>query len=329
MPKITIITPILNEEENLPSFRARLVETLRQIDAECEIILADDHSTDQSPQIAKAWMREDPRVCYLRLSRTFGPHAAAAAALTRSTGDCAVLLSSDLQDPPELIPSLIEKWRSGYDVVWGARAVPPRESWAKNIANDLFYSMLRRIAMPDLPQRGAEYMLLDRKVIDAYLAIREKHTNFVGMVLWMGYRQTSISYVRQDRQAGRSKWNLSKKLKLLVDSIVSFSYAPIRLASLLGVCLSLLGFLYALGLVFNKLWGSPEAGWSSTMAAVLVIGGCQLLMLGVIGEYIWRTFDEARGRPRYLIEEFVCRASERQELDRVGPRDENSNERRG
>jgi dolichol-phosphate mannosyltransferase len=170
---------------------------------------------------------------------------------------------------------------------------------------------MRRIALPNTPARGADFLLLDRKVIAAYNSIPEKNTSLLSMVLWLGFQQSWIEYVKQPRHAGRSKWSLSKKIKLLVDSVVSFSYVPIRFMSLAGVCISVLGFVYAAVVVANAIRGVPVQGWSSLMVTVLVLGGFQLMMLGVLGEYLWRAFDEARGRPRYVVEEYSSHAADR------------------
>jgi len=177
---------------------------------------------------------------------------------------------------------------------------------------------MRQFALRDMPAKGADFLLLDRKVIDAYNAIPEKNTSFLAMILWIGFRQTTIYYVKQARHSGLSKWNLTKKIKLFIDSIVSFSYAPIRFMSLAGVSISLLGFLYAVFVIGNALGGNPIQGWSSLMVVVLLLGGFQLLMLGVLGEYLWRAFDEARGRPRYVIEEFIsAEAAEPNDVERA------------
>jgi dolichol-phosphate mannosyltransferase len=272
---------------------------------EYEIILIDDHSEDNSPTVAREWVVEDPNVHYLRLSRNCGSHAAYSAGLAKCTGDCAVLLAADLQDPPETIPLLLDKWKSGYDVVWAARAGREGESWFTRAFARAYYWLMRRLALKDMPPSGADFLLMDQRVVNAYNAVPEKNTSFLAMILWLGFRQTTIGYVKQARHSGKSKWSLAKKLKLFIDSVVSFSYAPIRLMSLVGVCVSVLGFLYAVFIVINAMNGHPIQGWSSLMVVVLLLGGFQLLMLGVLGEYLWRAFDESRGRPRYVIEEFL------------------------
>ncbi len=303
MPGISVITAFLNEEANLPLFRERLVAVLDRLDDSCEIVMVDDHSQDSSPELVKEWLAQDQRVRYVRLVRTSGSHAAYSAGLAKASGDTVVLLAADLQDPPELIPDLLAKWREGNHVVWASRAQRRGESWLTRRLSNTYYWLMRRLALPQMPAQGADFLLMDRKVVDAYNSIREKNTSFLAMILWLGFRQTFIEYVKQARHAGVSKWNLSKKIKLFIDSLVSFSYAPIRLISAVGVGASLLGMLYAAVVVVNALRGDPVNGWSSIMVVVLLLGGFQMVMLGILGEYLWRAFDEARGRPRYLIEE--------------------------
>lgn len=303
MPRLTVITAFLNEEGNLPLFRQRLLAVLDRLGLSSEVILVDDHSEDDGQRIAREWAAADPRVRYLRLSRTFGSHAAYSAGMARSTGDGVILLAADLQDPPEMIPRLLAEWDKGFHVVWASRAERPGESRLTRTFAGCYYALMRRLALPTMPRKGADFLLADRKVVDAYKAIPEKNTSFLGMLVWMGFRQTSIEYVKEARHSGRSKWNLSKKVKLLIDSLVSFSYAPIRLISAAGVAVSLLGTLYAAVVIVRASFGSIPEGWSSLMVVVLILGGFQLLMLGVLGEYLWRAFDEVRGRPRYLIED--------------------------
>jgi dolichol-phosphate mannosyltransferase len=305
MTRVSILTAFLNEESNLPLLRERVTAALAKAGVDYDIVLIDDHSTDGGPAFAKGWAASDPNVQYIRLSRNYGSHAAYSAGLCKCRGDCAVLLAADLQDPPEMIAELLERWRAGYEVVWATRSAREGEALSTRLFARVYYTLMRRFALPDMPKKGADFLLMDRKVIDAYNAVPEKNTSFLAMILWLGFRQTSVEYVKQARHSGTSKWNLSKKVKLLIDSMVSFSYAPIRLASLSGVFVGMLGFLYAAVVLFNALRGHPVEGWSSLMVVVLLLGGFQLLMLGVFGEYLWRAFDEARGRPRYVIEEYL------------------------
>jgi len=319
MPRVSVITPFLNEQENLPEFRRRVTQSAEQNGFDLEVVLVDDHSTDGGPEIAKAWAREDRRVKYLRLSRNSGSHTACAAGLAHATGDCAIILACDLQDPPESIPLLLERWRQGYDVVWAVRAGREGESLGTTFIAAVYYWIMRRIALSNMPSQGADFLAMDRKVIDAFNRIGEKNINIHAMILWMGFKQTSLEYVKQARRQGLSKWTLSKKIKLFVDSLVSFSYAPIRFMSGIGIVTSMLGVLYASIVIANAVMGAPVPGWTSLMIVVLVLGGLQLTMLGVLGEYVWRGFDEARGRPRYMIEDY-CHTGDAPPLS--GPEDD-------
>jgi polyisoprenyl-phosphate glycosyltransferase len=315
MSRVSILTAFYNEATNLPLFRDRVVSALESAAVDYEIVLIDDHSSDESPKIARDWLASDARVQYIRLSRNCGSHAAYSAGLSKCTGDAAILLAADLQDPPEMIPELLARWQDGYDVVWATRAARAGESWTTRLFAHLYYGLMRKFALPQMPQKGADFLLMGRKVIDAYNAIPEKNTSFLAIILWLGFRQTTVDYVKQARHSGKSKWSFSKKFKLLVDSLVSFSYLPIRLTSLVGVCVSILGFLYAIVVVVNAIGGHPVEGWSSLMVVTLLLGGFQLLMLGMFGEYLWRGYDEARGRPRYVIEEHL--SSEDASHDRI------------
>lgn len=304
---ISIVTAFYNEAQNLPHFRERVTRLLASFDGRGEIVLLDDHSNDSSPEIAKRWAAEDGRVKYIRLSRNSGSHAAFTAGLRYATGNCAVLLAADLQDPPETVPQLLERWREGSDVVWAVRLAREGEPWSKKALASAYYWLMRRFALPDMPAKGADFLLVDRKVIDAYNEIAEKNTSILAMILWMGFRQSFVPYVKQARQHGSSKWTLGKKLKLFVDSLVSFSYAPIRVMSLFGVGMAFAGFLYALVVVGGRLlgWMDTGTGFAALMTVLLVGQGTTMTMLGVLGEYVWRTYDESRGRPRYIVEEYV------------------------
>lgn len=312
MPRVSVVTAFLNEAENLPLLKQRVETVAAEAEMEIELVLVDDHSTDHSSRLARSWADSQPHVRYIRLARNCGSHAACTAGLAHATGDCAVILAADLQDPPETIPLLLQQWRAGHDVVWAARTAREGEPWSKQLFSRTYYQLMQILGLTNMPAQGADFLLLDRKVIDAYNAIGEKNTSFLAMILWMGFPQTTIQYVKQARQAGHSKWTLSKKIKLLVDSVVSFSYAPIRLMSVLGLCMAACGFLYALAVIAGRLAGWIEAGtgFAALMTVLLVGQGMIILMLGVLGEYLWRAFDEARGRPRYLIEEHVGRPRE-------------------
>jgi polyisoprenyl-phosphate glycosyltransferase len=297
LPTISVVTAFYNEAENLPLFRERVTALLETLPARGEIVLLDDHSNDASPAIAKRWAAEDARVKYIRLSRNSGSHVAFSAGLRYAAGDCAVLLAADLQDPPETVPQLLERWHEGSDVVWAVRIAREGERWSTKALAAGYYWLMRRVALPDMPAKGADFLLVDRKVIDAYNEIAEKNTSILAMILWMGFQQSFVPYVKQARHGGRSKWTITKKLKLFVDSLVSFSYAPIRIMSLAGSCMALAGFAYALFVVVGRLagWVQTGTGFAALMTVLLVGQGTTMIMLGVLGEYVWRTYDESRG----------------------------------
>ena len=307
MASLSVITAFLNEATNLAVFKDRVLAVARQIEIDYEVVLVDDHSTDTSSDFAREWTLQDPRVRYLRLARNCGSHTACSAGLAHCTGDCAILLAADLQDPPETIPHLIEKWREGYDVVWAARTQREGERWHTKLFAGIYYRLMQKLALPNMPAKGADFLLMDRKVINAYNALPEKNTSFLAIILWMGFRQTTIDYVKEARHSGRSKWTFAKKLKLLIDSFVSFSYFPIRLMSALGLLMAFCGLLYALVVIVGRITGGIAAGtgFAALMTVLLVGQGMIMTMLGVLGEYLWRAFDEARGRPRYIVEEYI------------------------
>jgi glycosyltransferase involved in cell wall biosynthesis len=223
--------------------------------------------------------------------------------LQEAKGDCAVIMAADLQDPPETLPALIERWRAGAQVVWAVRASRPGEKNSTVAFSRFYYWLMKHfVGLTDMPASGADFFLLDRCVLEGFRQFRESNNNIQTLILWMGFRQATITYEKQARLHGASKWSLEKKLKLAVDSIAAFTYKPIRYMSYAGFSIAFLGFLYAVDLIINALAGHPVEGWTSLMVVVLVLGGFQMLMMGVLGEYLWRVLDEARRRPRYLIE---------------------------
>jgi dolichol-phosphate mannosyltransferase len=270
------------------------------------MIFVDDHSRDGTRRLLWKLAAQDPRVKVLRLSKNFGSHKAFTAGLEHCTGDAAVILAADLQDPPETIPQLVEKWRAGSKVVWAVRGVREGVSLADKLFARFYYGLMRRFAEVQPPREGADFLLVDRCVLNALRDAPEKNTSILLLIQWMGFPSDHITYTKTARHSGRSNWTFYKKLKLAIDSIASFSYAPIRLASLVGVLFALSGFSYALVITARAIWwGSSVQGWPALMCVVLITAGVQLLILGVLGEYIWRIYEESRHRPRYLIEERV------------------------
>jgi len=305
--KLSVVVAAYNEEGNLPLLHARVLALdWPALGLVPEFVFVDDHSNDRTPVILRELAARDPRVKVLRFSKNFGSHKAFTAGLEHATGDVAVILAADLQDPPETIPALVAKWRAGAKVVWAVRAARAGESTSTKFFSRLYWQLMRRYSDVQPPKEGADYLLVDRCVLEVLRTSPEKHTSLLSLIQWMGFTQDSISYVKQERHSGRSKWTLRKKLKLAIDSFVSFSYLPIRVMSVTGFIFALTGFVYALAVAIRAtFYGSPVQGWPALMCAVLIVGGVQLVMLGVLGEYLWRTFDETRGRPRYIVEDRI------------------------
>lgn len=307
---LSVVTPVFNEETNVLPYADRLEAAAAELAREgvdLEVVFVDDHSSDSTPEAIQQLIqaRRLP-IKYIRLSRNSGSHTASAVGLRYASGDAAVLIAVDLQDPPELLRQLVERHRQGFDVVWAVRAKREGEGWWRTFTASVYYAVMRAIATSEMPAQGADFLLIGRKVIDAYNTIPEKHTSLLAMVIWMGYRQTSIEYVKQARHSGTSKWTFGKKLNLFIDSIISFSYVPIRFMSCIGFLMAGLGFAYAISVVIGRLFldtVTPGTGFAALMTTLLVGQGLILLMLGILGEYLWRTYDEARGRPRFLIED--------------------------
>jgi dolichol-phosphate mannosyltransferase len=303
--KISVILFFYNESQNLPTLQSRCLAVAAMSADEFEWILVDDCSRDNSDALARDWLRTTRNCTYIRFAKNFGSHAAVAAGLKHCSGDCAVIMAADLQDPPELIPDLVHKYREGYDVVWACRSDRPGESWRTKAAAAVYWRLMKWLGLPNAPPMGADFLLVSRKVVTAVNGIPEKHTSVIAMILWMGFPQSFIQYVKQKRFAGVSKWTLARKIKIFVDSVVSFSYGPIRLASVVGVVMACGGITFAIVLVGLWLVGrvASGTGYAAIMSVLLTGQGLILLTLGILGEYLWRTYDEARGRPRFIIDD--------------------------
>ena len=306
-PVLSVVVAAYNEEGNVPLLYDRLLALdWAALKLEPEFVFVDDHSQDKTPQVLASLAARDPRVKVLRFSKNFGSHKAFTAGLEHCTGVAAVILAADLQDPPETIPQLVAKWREGAKVVWAVREDREGESLATRLLSRLYYFLMRRMAEVRPPRKGADFLLLDRVVVAELRKAPEKHTSLLSLIQWMGFDQAEIVYTKAARHSGRSNWTLSKKLKLAVDSFVSFSYVPLRLASACGLLFAFSGFLYAAVIAVRAIaLGSPVQGWSSLMCVLLIVSDVQLVILGILGEYLWRTFDEARGRPRYIVEKRI------------------------
>jgi glycosyltransferase involved in cell wall biosynthesis len=304
--KLSLIIPVLNEEENIPHVIAALDEAFAtQKDVTLEIVFVDDGSRDGTFGVISAMLKQDARLRVIRFSRNFGSHAALLAGFEYCTGDAAAYLAADMQEPPSAVCQMLQKWREGAQVVWGTREHRD-DPFSARLFSRIYSSLMRRIALKDMPRTGLDLCLIDRKVIRAVVEMREKNTSIFGLILWAGFSQTFVPYHRQARKRGKSRWTLSKKIKLVVDSFVAFSFFPIRLVTYLGLCLSVLGFIYGIIVAARALLGhSPVQGWATVVILIVMLSGVQLLMLGIVAEYLWRTFDEARHRPPFVIRDLA------------------------
>ncbi len=304
---LSIITPAFNEAENLPVFHDQLRSVLEPAGIEWEWIVVDDHSRDRTWEVLRDLAAKEPRLKAVRLARNSGSHMAFACGLQHARGDCAVVLAADLQDPPETIPALLEKWRQGAKIVWAVRERREGETAVNQGFSRLYYWIMRRfVGVAEMPATGADFFLIDRRVIDVLNVFKEANVSLLALLTWMGFRQDRISYVKQARQHGQSGWNMEKKLKLAVDSITAFTYKPIRFMSYAGFVMAFVGFVYALVVILHRIFlHTPVPGYPSLMVAILVVGGLQMAMMGVLGEYVWRALDEARNRPRFIVEDEI------------------------
>jgi glycosyltransferase involved in cell wall biosynthesis len=289
----------------LEAFHARLGRVLDELPMECNVLYVDDGSSDDTWRLIETLSAHDPRTGGLKLSRNFGKEAALTAGLDHvDAADAAVVIDADLQDPPELIPSLVERWQEGFDVVYATRTAREGETGFKRFTAALFYRSMEQMSDTRVPRDTGDFRLLSRRALDALRQLRERQRFMKGLFTWIGYRQTAVYYLREPRQAGTTKWNYWRLLQLAVEGFTSFSTAPLRLATWIGISASLLAFLFGLW-VFGKalLFGDPVHGYPSLMVVVLFMGGVQLLALGVIGEYLGRNYAESKQRPLYFIEE--------------------------
>ena len=302
---LSVVVPCFNEEAVLRETHRRLSAVLERLDGlDYEVVYVDDGSRDRTPLVLQQLQAGDRRVRVVRFSRNFGHQIAVTAGVEHARGDAVVLIDADLQDPPEVIPEMVARWREGHDVAYGVRTDRPGESAFKLATAKAFYRGINRLSETPIPLDTGDFRLMDRKVVDALAAMPERDRFVRGMVSWVGFRQVAVPYRRDPRLAGESKYPLLKMVRFALDGVTSFSVQPLRVATWLGFAVSglaLVGILYALGLrLFTSTW---VAGWTAMMIAVLFLGGVQLLSLGVIGEYIGRIYGEAKRRPLYLVQE--------------------------
>lgn len=301
-PVISVVAPIFNESATLPEFYRRVREALQPLGETWELVLIDDGSRDNSAEIMRELARQDPRVRPVIFARNFGHQLAVTAGLDYSRGEAVVIIDSDLQDPPEVIPEMIARWREGYEVVYAIRTEREGETWFKLFTASLFYRLIYRITDVDIPLDTGDFRLLDRKVVNVLNSMRERHRFLRGMSVWVGFRQTGVSYKRHARFAGETKYPLKKMVKFASDAVTGFSYFPLQLATYVGFFSAGISILAIPIVIIMRLIGQQAFfGQATTLIAVLFLGGVQLISLGILGEYIGRLYDEARGRPLYIV----------------------------
>lgn len=306
MKKISILIPAYNEEEVLDMLMERLGKLAAdQPRYSWEFMFVNDGSRDRTLEIIKQYAERDTRVSYINLSRNFGKETAMIAGFDHVRGDAVVNIDADLQDPPELIPQMIKYWEDGYDDVFARRRSRAGESFVKKLTSQMYYKILQRSTLIPIQIDTGDFRLLDRRCIEALKQFRESERYTKGMFSWIGYKKKEILYDRDPRAAGTTKWNYGKLVNLAIDGITSFTTAPLRVSTYVGFVVSVIAFVYILYLLVRPLFGVPTGGgYSSTMAAILFLGGVQLLSLGIIGEYIGRIFNETKNRPLYFVEEY-------------------------
>ena len=302
---ISIVIPAYNEARVLMEFQRRLSAVIDSIGFDAEIIFVNDGSTDDTLGIMEALRDRDPRVAIVDLSRNFGKEIALTAGLDHSRGDAVVVIDADLQDPPELIPDLLSGWKDGYDVVYAKRMARTGEGVLKRTTAYLFYRVLQHMSPILIPADTGDFRLLSRRAVDAIAQIRERHRFMKGLFAWIGYPQKEIYYKRDQRFAGKTKWNYWKLWNFAIEGITSFTTSPLKIASYLGVTTAVFAFIYGVRVIYKTLlYGDPVAGYPSLMVVLLFTGGVQLITLGVIGEYLARVFDEGKQRPLYFLKNF-------------------------
>ncbi len=299
---ISIVIPCYNEEEVLPELRRRLRSLIDGYPCPFEVVLVDDGSKDNTWPLICQYAHEESFIKAIRLARNFGHQLAITCGLDQTKGEVIVILDADLQDPPELIPQMLERWNEGYDVVYGQRRSRQGESPSKKFFAFAFYRIFEKVAGLKVPRDTGDFRLMDRRAVNALQSLRERHRFVRGMVSWIGHHQIAVPYDRPERFAGTTKYPFRKSFFLAVDAITSFTYAPLRVASYLGVLTSLGAFLYIVVIIILKILDVNVPGYTSTMATILLLGGVQLMVLGVLGEYVGRIFEQGQQRPLYLID---------------------------
>lgn len=306
MKKISIVIPCYFNEENIfETYQVILNEVFIRKDVEFELVFVDDGSMDQTLSELKKVKELDSRIKIVKLSKNFGEFRAIVAGMSVATGDAVVVISADLQDPPELIPEMITEWLNGNKVVIATRK-DREENWLKKALANTYYFFLRKLVIKDYPKFGFDFFMIDRQVVDILTKMGEKNSTIYVQLIWTGFTPKIIEYVRRDREKGKSMWSYAKRINLFIDTFIVFSYKPIRLITSLGIVMSFVGFISSIYFLYEKIFLDINGnGWTSLIVAILVLSGVQLIMLGIIGEYLWRNLDETRKRPLFIIDEIL------------------------
>jgi len=305
MKKVTILIPCYNEEGSLDALYEALKELMdTQTSYTWEILMVNDGSKDRTIDIIKQLREKDKRICYVNLSRNFGKENAMLAGFDYATGDCVVIMDADLQHPPMTISDMLAKWEEGYEDVYAKRITRGKESWFRKQFSLFYYRMLKHLTRVEILENVGDYRLLDRKCIEALKNLRETQRYTKGMYCWIGFRKTEVWFEQGDRLAGESSFNFLRLLNLAIDGITSFTTAPLRIATIMGLFVSLIAFVFMCYILLTTLiWGDPVQGYPTLITVILFLGGVQLLSLGIIGEYLGRIFYETKGRPVYVVSE--------------------------
>ncbi len=304
-PEISVVVPLYNEEETLPVLAERLTRVLEELGTTYEVVFVNDGSRDATADILRSLHDGNPCIKAVGLSRNFGHQIAISCGIDFAAGRAVIVMDGDLQDPPEVLPGMIERWREGYDVVYAIRQ-KRKEGRIKRAAYKTFYWLLRKVSYLDIPLDSGDFSLMDRRVVDLLRRMPERNRFVRGLRTWVGLRQTGYEYARSARYAGQSKYSLTKLMRLAFDGLVSYSFVPLRAVSNLGLFVSLSALLYMAYLLTARILGDRTIqGWTSTVVIMLFLGGVQLLSLGVIGEYVGRIFDEVKQRPHYVVAEVL------------------------
>ncbi len=302
--RYSVVIPVYDEEATLPELYTRLAAVLDELDGDAEVLFVDDASRDRTPELLADLHARDPRCKVIRLARNFGHQIAITAGLDFALGDAVVVMDADLQDPPELIARLVERWREGYEVVYAVREHRQGEGWLKRKTAAWFYRVLRRLSNVEIPVDVGDFRLVDRRALEAFRAMRERRRFVRGMFSWIGFRQIGVTYRRDERFAGEPKYSFRKSFRLAVDGIVSFSDVPLRLALFAGFFFSFASFVVGIAAIVAKLAGAfVVPGWASIVVVVSFLGGIQLTLIGMLGLYVGRVYEEVKARPLYLIRE--------------------------